>query len=56
MHPAVTLLGTVTVLLLMVTAAVLMIRHDRAERDRLADEHLHDRALLAELDRYGRRG
>ena len=50
----VVLLGTATVILAMVLAAAAVIRHDRAERDRIADEHAHDRALLAELDRYGR--
>jgi hypothetical protein len=54
MSGAAALLGTAATLLAMVIAAVLMIRHDRAERDRLADEYLHDRALLAELDRYDR--
>lgn len=54
MSDAAALLGIAATLLGMVTAAVLMIRHDRAERDRLADEHIHDRALLAELDRYDR--
>ena len=52
MSDAAALLGTAATLLATIGAAVLMIRHDRAERDRLADEHLHDRALLAELDRY----
>jgi len=47
-------LATAAVILAMVLTAAAMIRHDRAERDRLADEHAHDRALLAELDRYGR--
>lgn len=55
MHPAAALLGTVAVLLTIVVVAVAMIRYDRAERDRLADERLHDRALRAELDRYGDR-
>lgn len=54
MQDTAVLLGTATTLLAMVCAVVLIIRHDRAERDRLADEHAHDRALLAELDRYGR--
>lgn len=54
MTDAAALLGTAATLLGMVMAVVLLIRHDRAERDRLTDEHLHDRALLAELDRYDR--
>jgi hypothetical protein len=54
MSDAAALLGIAATLLAMVVAAVMMIRHDRAERDRIADEHLHDRALLAELDRLDR--
>ena len=48
------LLGTAAVLLAMVLSAAAVIRHDHAERDRLRDERDHDRALLAELDRYNR--
>lgn len=51
---AAVMLGTAAVILTMILAAAAVIRHDRAERDRLAEEHAHDRALLAELDRYGR--
>jgi hypothetical protein len=45
------MLEVVGVVLVMVCAVVLTIRHDRNERHRLADEHHHDMALLAELDR-----
>jgi hypothetical protein len=38
---------------LMVVATLLIIRHDRAERDRLNDEAMHRRALRAELNRHG---
>jgi uncharacterized membrane protein len=54
MSDAAALLGLAATLLAMIGATVLMIRHDRAERDQLADERLHDRALLAELDRLER--
>jgi uncharacterized membrane protein len=54
MIDAAVMLGAAASMVAMICAVVLIIRQDQARRDRVADEHAHDRALLAELERHGR--